>query len=108
MAVTCTVGGVISGYCAIGRVQTAASPTTSSTMENTHDRMGRSMKKAANTFYPQKRINHRDIESTETAKTEKTEEEGTTDYTDSTDEEEIRRQHQRLCLSLLSLSVSSV
>src|SRR5262245_21628142 len=32
-------------------------------------------------------------------------EEPTTDCTDNTDKEEIRRQHQRLCLSLLSFSV---
>src|SRR5690348_12146618 len=44
---TWTVGGVISGYWAIGRIQTAASPASRITTEMTTPRTGRSMKKVA-------------------------------------------------------------
>src|SRR4051812_49370150 len=47
--VTCTVGGVISGYWAIGRENTAARPARAMTIEMTQAKTGRSMKKRANT-----------------------------------------------------------
>src|SRR3954468_19919082 len=39
----------MSGYCATGSAKMDATPMTRMTMEMTHDRMGRSMKNAANT-----------------------------------------------------------
>jgi hypothetical protein len=42
--VTETVGGVISGYCAIGNCVTATPPASVITMEMTDARIGRSMK----------------------------------------------------------------
>src|SRR3954468_16800869 len=47
---TCTVGGVISGYCAIGRMVTAARPASRITAEITRRRTGRSMKNLAMGF----------------------------------------------------------
>src|SRR5216684_1136755 len=49
MAVTRTVGGVISGYSAIGRKPAAMAPSRMMTTEITHARTGRSMKKRAST-----------------------------------------------------------
>jgi len=49
MAVTCTVGGVTSGYCATGRLKTATPPARVITTEMTVAKMGRSIKKRANT-----------------------------------------------------------
>src|SRR2546422_10970012 len=46
-AVTWTVGGVISGYSAIGRRPAAMPPSRTMTIEMTHARTGRSMKKRA-------------------------------------------------------------
>src|SRR5213594_4251396 len=43
--VTLTVGGAISGYCAIGRRQNATPPTITNTIETTEAKIGRSMKK---------------------------------------------------------------
>src|SRR5205807_5738439 len=45
MAVTSTVGGVTSGYCATGSVNTATPPASTKTMDRTEAKMGRSMKK---------------------------------------------------------------
>src|SRR5437588_10309725 len=47
MAVTRTVGGVICGYCAIGSSSAAMAPSSTITIEMTHARTGRSMKKRA-------------------------------------------------------------
>src|SRR3954469_639034 len=44
-AVTTTVGGVTSGYWAIGRVYTATAPARVTTMDRTEAKIGRSMKK---------------------------------------------------------------
>src|SRR4051794_40424608 len=44
-AVTRTVGGVTSGYCAIGKVHMATKPARVMTTEMTVAKMGRSMKK---------------------------------------------------------------
>src|SRR5919199_1584160 len=49
MAVTRTVGGVICGYCAIGSRPAAMPPSRTMTIEMTHARTGRSMKKRAST-----------------------------------------------------------
>src|SRR5512132_2825277 len=48
MAVTRTVGGVTSGYCATGSRLAAMPPSRTMTIEMTHARTGRSMKKRAN------------------------------------------------------------
>ena len=45
LARTVTVGGAISGYCAIGSVKIAMAPTITVTMERTAAKTGRSMKK---------------------------------------------------------------
>src|SRR5437763_917249 len=47
-AETSTVGGVISGYCATGNVQTATPPASVMTMDSTEAKIGRSMKKREN------------------------------------------------------------
>src|SRR5215468_8336244 len=44
-AVTCTVGGVTSGYCATGSVNTATPPASTKTTEMTVAKIGRSTKK---------------------------------------------------------------
>src|SRR5215469_10850343 len=44
-AVTCTVGGVTSGYWATGSVKTATPPASTKTTEMTVAKIGRSMKK---------------------------------------------------------------
>src|ERR1043166_7476586 len=49
-AVTCTVGGVTSGYCATGNVHTATNPASVMTTEITVAKIGRSMKKRENTY----------------------------------------------------------
>src|SRR5207247_3109971 len=49
MAVTRTVGGVISGYSATGKKPAAMAPSRMITTEITHARTGRSMKKRAST-----------------------------------------------------------
>ncbi len=43
--VTCTVGGTISGYCAIGRITSAPSPISVMNTLTTVARIGRSMKR---------------------------------------------------------------
>src|SRR3954464_14727039 len=48
IADTSTVGGVISGYCAIGSVQTAMPPAKVITIESTEAKIGRSIKKREN------------------------------------------------------------
>ena len=45
MAVTSTVGGVTSGYCATGSVNTATPPASMMTIDSTEAKIGRSMKK---------------------------------------------------------------
>src|SRR5690349_12387770 len=45
VAVTCTVGGATSGYCAIGNCVSATPPTIRITSDSTVAKMGRSMKK---------------------------------------------------------------
>src|SRR5579884_2620506 len=45
MAVTSTVGGVTSGYCATGRLRSAIAPANVMTMDSTEAKIGRSMKK---------------------------------------------------------------
>ena len=45
MAVTSTVGGVTSGYCATGSVNTATPPASMKTIDSTEAKIGRSMKK---------------------------------------------------------------
>src|SRR2546422_4605957 len=47
-ACTVTTGGAISGYCAIGRLSTAASPASTMKMDTTAAKMGRSMKNREN------------------------------------------------------------
>ena len=42
------MGGVISGYCATGSVNTAASPASVITIDGTEARIGRSMKNREN------------------------------------------------------------
>ena len=48
MADTSTVGGVISGYCAIGNVNSAIEPPSVMMIEQTEAKIGRSMKKREN------------------------------------------------------------
>jgi hypothetical protein len=48
VALTITVGGVISGYCAIGSVNTAIAPAITMMIANTVANMGRRMKKSEN------------------------------------------------------------
>src|ERR1043166_4474910 len=45
VAVTCSVGGVTSGYCAIGSCVSATPPTMMKTIDRTLAKIGRSMKK---------------------------------------------------------------
>src|SRR5690606_18077340 len=45
MHVTCTVGGVISGYCATGSMKAATPPISTMTIDTTQAKIGRSMKK---------------------------------------------------------------
>ena len=45
VAVTCTVGGATSGYCATGSWVAATTPTITITTESTVAKIGRSMKK---------------------------------------------------------------
>ena len=45
---TCTVGGVISGYWATGSVKTATAPASVMTIDSTAAKIGRSMKKREN------------------------------------------------------------
>ena len=47
MQLTCTVGGVISGYCATGRMTTAMPPASVMMTEMTAAKIGRSMKNFA-------------------------------------------------------------
>ncbi len=49
MAETSTVGGVMSGYCAIGKLKTAIAPARVMMIDNTEAKMGRLMKKLENT-----------------------------------------------------------
>jgi hypothetical protein len=49
LAVTRTVGGVISGYSAIGSIPAAIAPSIKITIEITHARTGLSMKMRAST-----------------------------------------------------------
>ena len=44
LAVTSTVGGVISGYCASGKLKTATAPARVMTIDSTEAKIGRSMK----------------------------------------------------------------
>src|SRR3954454_95899 len=53
VAVTCTVGGATSGYCAIGSCVSATPPTIRITIDKTLAKMGRSMKKWEITASPQ-------------------------------------------------------
>src|SRR4029077_9481123 len=48
VADTSTVGGVISGYWAIGRANTASSPASVTMIDSTEAKMGRFMKKLEN------------------------------------------------------------
>jgi hypothetical protein len=48
-ALTSTVGGAISGYCAIGRVNSAMPPARVMMIDNTEAKIGRLMKKFENT-----------------------------------------------------------
>src|SRR5579863_2374175 len=48
MAVTTTVGGTTSGYCAMGSLKSASPPMTRMTIDSTEAKIGRSMKKWAN------------------------------------------------------------
>ncbi len=45
---TCTTGGAISGYCAIGSTRIAVRPASTMKSEMTTAKMGRSMKKREN------------------------------------------------------------
>ena len=47
---TCTLGGAISGYCAIGRPMRAIVPISTMRMDRTDAKIGRSMKKWVNRF----------------------------------------------------------
>ena len=47
VVVTCTIGGTISGYCAIGSPCIATSPSITMMMDNTIATMGRSTKNLA-------------------------------------------------------------
>src|ERR1051325_734907 len=49
---TSTVGGVISGYCAIGSANKAILPASVMTIDSTQAKIGRSMKKRENTKVP--------------------------------------------------------
>src|SRR5262245_19249483 len=51
-AVTSTVGGAISGYCATGSVHSARKPPNVTTMDSTEAKIGRSMKNFENTERP--------------------------------------------------------
>src|SRR5438128_9842386 len=51
MANTSTVGGVISGYCAIGRLKTEIPPARVMMIDSTEAKIGRSMKNRENTAY---------------------------------------------------------
>src|SRR3954465_1654980 len=55
VAVTCTVGGATSGYCAIGSCVNATPPTIRMTIDSTLAKMGRSMKKWEITASPRDR-----------------------------------------------------
>ena len=46
---TCTVGGVMRGYCASGKENSATPPASVMTMDSTAAKIGRSMKKRENT-----------------------------------------------------------
>src|SRR3954470_21702398 len=48
VAVTCTVGGLICGYCEIGRPWKARAPASTMTIDSTAAKIGRSMKKTEN------------------------------------------------------------
>src|SRR3954465_3512371 len=48
VAVTCTVGGLICGYCEIGRPWKARAPASTITIDSTAAKIGRSMKKTEN------------------------------------------------------------
>jgi hypothetical protein len=52
VAFTSTVGGVISGYCAIGNTPTATAPAMTITMEMTLAKMGFSMKNLEIMIFP--------------------------------------------------------
>src|SRR3954454_19405571 len=56
VAVTCTVGGATSGYCAIGSCVSATAPTIRITIDSTLAKMGRSMKKWEITGTPPQRL----------------------------------------------------
>ena len=47
-ALTCTVGGVMSGYWAMGRIPSVTSPATTMSSANTVAKIGRSMKNFEN------------------------------------------------------------
>src|SRR5262249_11762769 len=49
MADTSTVGGVISGYCAIGNARYAITPARKTTIDSTEAKIGRLIKKLENT-----------------------------------------------------------
>src|SRR5262245_30588900 len=49
---TSTVGGVISGYCATGKLKTARSPARVTIMDSTEAKIGRSIKNRENTVKP--------------------------------------------------------
>src|SRR5947209_5256310 len=51
-AVTCTVGGVTSGYCATGSASSATPPAITNTIDSTEAKIGRSMKKCEITAAP--------------------------------------------------------
>src|SRR3954465_13777356 len=55
VAVTCTVGGATSGYCAIGSCTSATPPTIRMTIDSTEAKIGRSMKKWEITITPPRR-----------------------------------------------------
>src|SRR4051812_16989881 len=63
MQETCTVGGVMSGYCATGSMKAATPPITTITIDSTQAKIGRSMKNLAISSAPQlflRRDGHRD------------------------------------------------
>ena len=49
-AVTCTMGGTISGYCAIGSVLIATNPTSTIRMAIEEEKIGRSIKKRLKSY----------------------------------------------------------
>ena len=51
-AVTCTTGGAISGYCAMGRARMAAKPANTITIEITNAKIGLSIKNRENMVIP--------------------------------------------------------